>query len=413
MDRTVSHATEDTFARLLLPKVRDEVHPGHEWWDVAAHNAPIGLLARVEAIEQEASASTVIPTEVLFYAARADTDASNLTPPRTPPKAQGTRASAQSTIQLEVRAIAIYSNIPTGANTGTSANTLELDNEEETATFLPQAAALTAQDIIHEPPVRKRRSVNDTFDEANERRKKARYKGGEGVAAAAAVKQEYTVPSLTHRRSISGNDSQLNTQPHRPLSRSPSLSSSRPSTARPPSEVPRKSNLSRVQSITVPPEPEDSNTQEPKNKEIISRVVLAGMRLYGLSQSKRRIKPRSSSTVAFPSHNLTSDEAQNAEALHQDEEYKLLYHQLYKSTCFAFRNHICSGSLAPRTEAVRQLVDQLLGIFCSDPLEAGLPGSVEKFTPGGRKAFGEGSVAGVGEGGCVSTHGRRCGDVMA
>lgn len=67
-----------------------------------------------------------------------------------------------------------------------------------------------------------------------------------------------------------------------------------------------------------------------------------------------------------------------------------MYHQVFKGTCFAYREHMPASSLQPHTEALRGTVDGLLEIFCNDPLKAGLPGIADRLTPGGRKAFGAG-----------------------
>lgn len=49
------------------------------------------------------------------------------------------------------------------------------------------------------------------------------------------------------------------------------------------------------------------------------------------------------------------------------------------------------------TEALRDAADKFLALYCSDPLAQGLLGGEEKFTPGGRKAFGSAKVEGMGE----------------
>ena len=73
---------------------------------------------------------------------------------------------------------------------------------------------------------------------------------------------------------------------------------------------------------------------------------------------------------------------------HNDEEYKLIYHQVFKGTCFAFRQHMAGLPLQTHTEALRDSVDKFLTVFCYDPLKAGKPVLADKLTPGGRKAFG-------------------------
>ena len=233
-------------------------------------------------------------------------------------------------------------------------------------------------ETINEPPVRKRKSAVDAFDVAAERRRKARRKGGEGVAAAAATKSESQELSLQHRRSLSNSQSvPLQT---RTLLRYPSVSSSRPPTAAAPS---KRSTLSNVQSAT-------DNLQKGKvfdvqNKELISRIVLAGMRLHGLVQSSRR-KSRASSSAPSSALDVSFEEVQ-AEG-QSDEEFKLVYHQVFKGTCFALRAHIGRVSLHTFSDSIRDVVDRLLAIYCTDPLAQIFGTSTDKLTPGGRRAFG-------------------------
>ncbi|KAK1064832.1 hypothetical protein LTR74_008405 [Friedmanniomyces endolithicus] len=357
--------TERFFSRYLLAS--HNATP--QWWQNATPDSPLGVLAAVDDSQLGAREGKPQVTEILFYASR------------DPQPAQSPQTSP---IPLfSVRALLLSSDLLVRAAEPTSPSSPKEYEEETDGIFLPLPTSATVE-IINEPPVRKRKSVNETFDDAAERRKKARRKGGEGVAAAAAVKTESSIPSLKHRRTVSISDSQANPPGIRPLSRSPSVASSRPTTA----GAAKHSSLSRVQSISGT-STEDS--VEDKNKSIISRVVMAGMRLYGLTQSKKP-RLRASSTALSPAIEgcLEPDVADQR----RDEEYKLMYHQVFKGTCFAYRVHMPASSLQPHTEALRGTVDGILDIFCNDPLVAGLPGIADKLTPGGRKAFGAGEPQG-------------------
>lgn len=107
---------------------------------------------------------------------------------------------------------------------------------------------------------------------------------------------------------------------------------------------------------------------EKKNKDMISKVVLAGLRVWGFTSSSKRKKRASTSTASEP----PPDPAEEA----RDEEYKLLYHHVYKSTCFAFRVGIAKQDLSGKefADRVRDMVDSFLGIFCKDPLEKAVDG---------------------------------------
>lgn len=331
------------------------------WWQSARPESPLGILVAIEGTAAGATQANI--TEILFYAS-----------------AEKQAVVVEPQPVFSIKALPLNSNVltapaeptPPQSPTGTSC---------EDAIFLPTSHPKAAE-IINEPPVRKRRSVNEAFDKAEERRKKARRKGGEGVAAAAAIRNEPCIPSLKHRRSGSGVESQTGQLYETRHPRASSRADSRPPTSRSAVEPAQRSALSRAQSIA---EISGEDSAEAKNKDIISRIVMAAMRLYGLSQTKRR-KSRAGSAAPSPALDATFDQREADRK--QDEEYKLVYHQIYKSTCFAFRKHICQASLLQHTEALRETVDTLLEMFCNDPLEKGLPGMPNEVTPGGRKAFG-------------------------
>lgn len=349
------------------------------WWDSASLESPLGILCSTRGnVILDKGAPRV--TEVLFFASKSDGRPSER-PPTPPPSSPSHHAASDAqSAKLVVRAIALSSDLIVQQSTlSTPPSPTAGDKTEIDAVFLPSRFVQT-DEPIHEPPVKKRKSVNDTLDEAAERRKKARRKGGEGVAAAVAAKVDSQVPTLNHRRTVSGGQSvPLQT---RPLSRSPSISTSRPPSVRGISEAPKRSStLARVQSLSGVPE---EQSLEDKNRDVVSRIVMAGMRLYGMSQSKSR-KARAGSAAQSPAVDITFED-QDVDR-RQDEEYKLVYHQVFKGVCFAFRQHIATTNLQPFTEALRDATDKLLAIYCSDPLEAGLIGAPDKLTPGGRKAF--------------------------
>lgn len=339
------------------------------WWQTAQTDSPLGILVEVSQGSSK-SASSVVVTELLLFASRdIQTDA------------------------LGVYALPLCSDLlnhdalneptpppsPRGSDTGVE------------PAFLPMGVIAQAQkeEVINLPPVRKRKTVADTFDEATERRKHARKSGGVGIAAAASrtVSNE-ALPVLKHRRSISNTQGPLQS---RPASRASSVSSVRQSVTREvsaPAQT-KRSSLARVQSAAPVSASDDGCTIDAKNKETISKVVMAGMRLHGLTQSKSR-KSRSNSTVESPALEATFDQLEIERK--NDEEYKLVYHQVYKGTCFAFRQHIAIKSLAMHTDALRETVDKFLGIYCSDPLLSLGVVVDDEYTPGGRKLFGSATV---------------------
>ncbi|KAI5357997.1 Putative Sld7 domain-containing protein [Septoria linicola] len=343
------------------------------WWQTAQTDSPLGVLIEVSRGSSE-SVSTVVITELLLYASRdSRTDA------------------------LGLYALPLCSDLlnQDALNEPTPPPSPRAGNVEIEPTFLSLGiiAQVQKQEVINLPPVRKRKTVADTFDEATERRKHARKSGGVGIAAAASrtVSHE-TLPVLKHRRSISNNQGQLQS---RPASKASSVSSVRQSATREvfaPAQV-KRSSLARVQSAAAVSATDDGCSIDAKNKEMISKVVMAGMRLHGFAQSKTR-KSRSNSTVESPALEATFDQLEIERK--NDEEYKLVYHQIYKGTCFAFRQHIGIKSLAMHTDALRETVDKFLGIFCIDPLLSLGVVVDDEYTPGGRKLFGSATVPLVG-----------------
>ncbi|KAK4505904.1 hypothetical protein PRZ48_003869 [Zasmidium cellare] len=391
---TISEETESWFSSILLRgQIVAEDSP--DWWQSAAAESPLGILVAVtEPIVSSDDQARLKATELLFYAARDERDvtARPLTPPESSPSQPQARDEIESTIR--VFALPLSSQLLHQANTEPTPPTSPGGNEVDIEPrFLPHhsASSTATAEVINRPPVRKRKSVNDAFDEATERRRKARRKGGESVAAAAAshVKTEDSLPQLKHRRSTSNASIPLQS---RPLSRASSVASAKPTSLREQSvAAPSKpSGLSRAQSISGAPELPTEATVEQKNKDLVSKMVMAGMRLYGLYQSKSR-KSRANSTAPSPAVDASFEELEAEKK--NDEEFKLIYHQVYKGTCFAMRQHIGMTTLQPHTDALRETVDRLLAVFCTDPLIPNADESNEGYTPGGRKAFGSSAPA--------------------
>jgi hypothetical protein len=113
-----------------------------------------------------------------------------------------------------------------------------------------------------------------------------------------------------------------------------------------------------------------------KNKETISRVVMAGLRLYGV-QPRKRNKVSLNEPLLLDTGEIGVNFAQDAGSDHRmDEEYKSLYHLVYKGTVFAFRSHISTEPLHLHQASLRDTVDRLLGTYCSDPLN---PSTITAF----------------------------------
>nr|POE53506.1 hypothetical protein CFP56_28728 [Quercus suber] len=361
---TTCAQTQDWFASILAQNHEDGNDPS--WWQQARASSPLGVLVSVSPSRGVVDQQGLKVTEILFYASRTERVLERPpTPPSSPEQSRLKSKLSEPVLKLYAQALSsdFYHHVagptpPTSPDAGT---------EPFDGVFMPFNLPERSE-IINEPPVRKRKSAADRFAEQTERIKKARHEAARTVSARHS---DPKVPTLKHSRSISGvsNFSE-------PESRSPSVS--RPASVRGHSEAPKRSSLSHVQAALPAA---NGESIEGKNKELISRMVMAGMRFHGLSQSKPpRTRPGSPVTQ-------TSFEDKET-ARKNDEEYKAIYHQVYKAICFTFRKHVSSTPMLPYGDTLREVVDKFLAVFCSDPLAAGLPGAVDEYTPGGRKAFG-------------------------
>jgi hypothetical protein len=98
----------------------------------------------------------------------------------------------------------------------------------------------------------------------------------------------------------------------------------------------KRSGLSQVATVSLQPE---EPTTETRNKEALSRVVMAAMRMYGLEQRKKsKSRQGSAAPGADAIRQLNAEEA--AEGAAKDEEYKLIYHQTFKGAVLALVSNI-------------------------------------------------------------------------
>ena len=103
----------------------------------------------------------------------------------------------------------------------------------------------------------------------------------------------------------------------------------------------------------------ESSTIDQQNKLALTRIIMTGMRIYGLQQRKS-LKPR----VEPEREERPSRESSRLEE--EEDEYKLIYHQTFKAASFAFRTHMPMEII--NQGVLRDVVDSLLVIFCNDPL---------------------------------------------
>ena len=125
----------------------------------------------------------------------------------------------------------------------------------------------------------------------------------------------------------------------------------------------------------------DPSSLHARNKNALSRVIMAGMRMHGLAQRKKSIPLLTDSG----GQGLSSSRPATASGIikttqgGEEDEYKIVYHQTFKAAAFALRREM--DSLLVDQERMRDMVDMLLGLFCdgdggvdSTPLEKGYEG---------------------------------------
>lgn len=365
---TTSLESSAWFRSILLSSGSDS----DSWEHAARPDFSLGVLCSVPLVE-DAPRSGPRPTEILFYATHALRH-NRRTTPATPPPSSPTRDEEDSASEWRFCAVYLSSDLLHAQ----SAVIPHLSpSSHDSGVFL--APHFPQQEVVHEPPVKRMRVATVTLDEAVERRKSI------GKAKSRTNQPIDPGPQDTERRSFSGQTLPPQT---RPLSRSPSVSSIRPASVRGMvAEGSKRSALSNVQIHSGCHRAADKWDPvcaglEQKNKDMLSRLVIAGMRLYGFSQPKSQ--RRSCANSPHPDSPMLQDSS-DAE---RHEAFKLLYHQVYRSTCFVLRAHVATTPLQNFTDVLRETVDQFLSIYTTDPLDCRLPPWTDDgLTPGGRVAF--------------------------
>ncbi|KAL5118764.1 hypothetical protein ACEQ8H_003267 [Pleosporales sp. CAS-2024a] len=337
---TRCEATESWFESLLFstPIVQTEAASStgtteNAWWTLARSQSPIGILAQVPSGHADEQKPRV--TEILFYGTVAAFATRVLT--TTCSSSPRYHAEAAPLPELRVHALPLSSHLLYQQATTPNALASPTPARVEARFIAPPLATRPDPDS----PKRKR----DIFEQAAIANKKSRGKGGAGIAALAARGSESQLP-LGYRKSLSFDTKALpENQPpsangplsrpvSRQLSRSPSISSdTRPLSRKGLQDGhSKRSNLAQVANIPIQPE---EPTTESRNKEALSRVVMAAMRMHGLQQRKKN-RSRRVSVVPGTEESQELNVETAAEEAAKDEEYKLMYHQAYKGAAFAF-----------------------------------------------------------------------------
>lgn len=335
------------------------------WWLRCTQQSDSGILLKVEYgvgdIHSTPSSGYTI-TEILVYAAisKEQKSSGNLSASPGSPSGAGDDARVgdryETTREINIYALPLSSRKHEHFDRiqGLDPQPLLNGTDDGKAFFLP----IAREDApTHASSPWERSRLSNLFEEARDQRKRLLKHGGGGVSK---VMARMDGPGLNLRLASGemrgtipadlSTDISVKAIPRDGLSRASSISSFRSvELTRPPSRREsltngKRSSLHRVESITPVGEVVDGNMTGQQNKAALSRIVMTGMRIYGLQQKKGREASRPD----------------------DDDDYKLIYHQTFKGALFAFRTHINAELI--NQEAMRDTVDRLLAIFCNDPL---------------------------------------------
>ena len=340
-------------------------------WFSTGTQSDLGILLEVVQDEVPKDGQRIV-TEILLYAAIEVSCRSLPTPPRSSSPAASNEPS-DSVFDgpgiIKVYALPLSSAIINDANHLARAVTPPIENPSELvqARFLPDHCDPT---VVQETSHQKRQSLSSLFDDATQKRRKLKSRGGESVAQAMA---KIDRPPLQNGFSFE-TQHESQEQPSKPtaavrsrrgLTRAQSMSSavtseySRPTSRSGALASGKRSSLHRMESALStcdnPTFPDLDNSYSEQNKAALTKVIMAGMRLYGLQQKKKKHEDvfTANSAPTNPNHQDSED------------EYKIVYHQTFKAASFALRRQ-SSIQLIPQ-ENMRDIVDRLLDLFCTDP----------------------------------------------
>jgi len=232
------------------------------------------------------------------------------------------------------------------------------------------------------PSAQKHDRLSQLFDEETERRKKPRLKDGRerstsrasSIMTSPMLPQDgFPIDNILNGKGSASDPVMIGTQTTTRVPASRNNSASMANEARPAS---RRGNLERTSTLLSQSFTADTALEqqiETRNKELISRSVLVVMKSYGLSSYKAGTKKTQNNVMGVESQGANSPDvaadlgldSQAIEIDSRDAEYKSVYHQTMKATSFAFRKGM--GSMMLRPESIKDVVDRLLAVFCTEP----------------------------------------------
>ncbi len=387
---TDDEETEQWLALCLLLNLNDELDVNESsadlprpWWVEGAPQSDRGILLEVRDGSSESGSTDAVDTEFLIYAAVQKSPQLPRYLPSPPASSSPQRAenSDEGCHDGLTKKIRFYA-VPL-ASTSHQLQHMHQRNESAVndrlhdgeAFFLPQVPSNKAA-LPGSPP--KRRRLLNLFEDATHQRKRLSRRGGEGVSKAMAGlhgpildlgirrgdQPDASKPDSQGHLNVLGQSgarglsrasalsSILDTQPSRPLSRSQGCTDGKRSSLH------AAGFPNSLQHSTVLPG--ERNNFEDQNRSTLIRIIMAGMRMYGLQQRRKSVSAQARSELGTdsPCNDLGNSGG--------EDEYKMVYHHTLKAAIFTFRSQMDKEII--NQEAMGNVVDQLLALFCADQL---------------------------------------------
>lgn len=216
---------------------------------------------------------------------------------------------------------------------------------------------------------KKRQGMLDAFEDANQQRRRLKNHGGARILKAMADVNNGIKSSQCQNKAQLRvvNDSAASIQPQRRMLARAATVASMPgfnvsqSESTEPLARGQRTSHSCVESIDSPREGPIFSEVETDvvrhNKLALTKVIMTGMRLHGFQNKKRSAQAQEKPNPDFKT--WPGDQG-------SPDEFKSIYHQTYKAALFAFRGHMDVAIISQ--DQMRDVTDQLLGLFCLDPL---------------------------------------------
>ena len=389
---TDNERTEQWLHHCLSDGLKDEeIEGSNPWWETSQGQSSNGILLSVHGGGNADGRPTPEITEILLYAA-----SSSMSALPTPPTSSSTGLDSQgydTSSNQRFFALPLSSKIYKTLDEAPSITQADPASHGQDFYYLPSPPE--APFHHDDNPITKRPKIETLFDEATQIRRLHKKRGGEGIAKAmAAMDARMAMPALSSSSALP-EPAKIQTQRTRtPFSRASTTgcinlpTQTNPAASRPqPSHLAtlpkaQRSSLSRAPSVLSPsidesrsselPDGSDHNDIEQQNKNSLSRVIMAGMRMYGFQQPRK--KSLSALDMAESQACSSSTSATVGTVQEQQDEYKAVYHQTFKAAAFVFRNQWGSSVLGQ--EGLRDTADLFLRSFCRDPLSTSESGKV-------------------------------------